>query len=339
MAPIVRLLHALPLALWIAGAPPGLPVWPAAGGHTLHLPLVARFSYVEVVVGHGEALTRAHVGPAAIGITAFGVVHAGGEIRDGETYPFVQEVNGPATYNGYTITTPHLLIDGQHIDGGLDFYTTRSVVIRGSLIRPHEGGYWAVHFRGQQALVLYSSIGAATTEGAPDDPTHQISDAISGETHDSIFVRNLFSMACNMFELGGSNIQIVENLMEDFVYYTDAHLDGVQVGGGDSGYRILRNKIVLNADQTGAISLFQDWGVNTDFVIDSNYLAGGGYTFYGGAGAFGHSTGIIFTNNVFGRDIWPESGYWGPVAYWDGAGAGNVWANNRFADGEPLPEP
>ncbi len=308
------------------------------GGSRTYLPLLARTSAALSAIAHGRDLTRAQVGPEAIGITSYATTHTGGDIRDNQTYPFVRLINGPATYDGYTMPVAHLLIDGQAIDGGLDFYTTRAVVIRGSRIRSNEGGYWAVHFRGQQALVLYSSIGAATTAGAPDDPTHQINDVFSGETHDAVFYRNYLSMACNAFELGGSNVQIVENLMDDFVYYTDAHLDGIQVGGGDSGYRILRNKILLEADQTGAISLFQDWGVNTDFVIDSNYLAGGGYTFYGGAGSFGHSTDITFTNNVFGRDFWPESGYWGPVAYWDG-GVGNVWSNNRFDNGELIPEP
>ena len=310
----------------------------AQGASRVYLPLLARTSAALSAIAHGRDVTRAQVGPEALGITAYATTYAGGEIRDNETYPFVKLVNGAATYDGYTVSVPHLLIDGQSIDGGLDFYTTRAVVIRGSRIRSNEGGYWAVHFRGQQALVLYSSVGSATTAGAPNDSTHQINDVFSGETHDAVFYRNYLSMACNAFELGGSNVQIVENLMDDFVYYTDAHLDGVQVGGGDSGYRILRNKILLEADQTGAISLFQDWGVNTDFVIDSNYLAGGGYTFYGGAGSFGHSTGIFFTNNVFGRDFWPESGYWGPVAYWDG-GVGNVWSNNRFDNGELIPEP
>ncbi len=328
------------IAILVAG-PAALPASPtrAQAGVQVHLPLLARHSPGLSAISHGADLKAAFVGPGAVGITAFGTTYSGGDIRDGESYPFVTPVAGPATYDGFTISVPHLLIEGRDIDGSLDFYTTRPIVIRGSRIRPTIGNYWAIHFRGQQALVLYSSIGGATTAGAPDDATHQISDVVSGEAHDSIFYRNDLSLACNTFELGGTNIQIIENLMTDFVYYTDAHLDGIQVGGGDSGFRILRNKIVLNADQTGAISLFQDWGVNTDFVIDSNYLAGGGYTFYGGAGGFGHSTGIVFTNNIFGREVWPESGYWGPVAYWDRGGAGNVWSDNRFADGAPIVEP
>lgn len=331
--------HVLATTLWLAAAYSAFPARAASAGNTLYLPLLARNSAALSVIGHGADLTRAHVGPEAIGITSFGQVFTGGAIRDGESYPFITEVNGSATYYGQTISGPHLLIEGRYIDGDLDFYVSKPVVILGSWIRPSAGGYWAVHFRGQQALVFFSSIGATTSAGAPDDPAHQISDAVSGEAHDSVFYRNYFSLACNTFELGGDNHQIVENLMEDFVYYTDAHLDGIQVGGGNAGYRILRNKILLNSDQTGAISLFQDWGVSTDFVIDSNYLAGGGYTFYGGAGALGHSTDVAFTNNVFGRDFWPESGYWGPVAYWDRDGAGNVWSGNRFADGEALPEP
>lgn len=329
-----RLLPAVILSVWALGA---LPLGTRAGGSTLYLPLVAKFG--GAVVTHGQQLTRAHVGPEAIGITSFPVTYPGGAIYDGQAYPFIQSVNGPRTYDGFYVDGPHLLIEGKRFTGSLDFYTTGRVVIRGSVIRPVEGGYWGVHFRGQKVWVLYSSIGSSSTAGAPDDPTHQIEGAIRGQVAGGVFYRNFLSMACNMIEIGGSHVQIIENLLDEFVYYTDAHLDGIQSGGGDEDYQILRNKILLFDGQTGAISLFQDWGVSTNFRIDSNYLAGGGYTFYGGGGNLGQSTYITFTNNIFGRDFWPNSGYWGPVAYWDTGAAGNVWSNNRFADGAVIPEP
>lgn len=310
----------------------------AQSGSRLYLPMVARAGNTATI-RHGQDLTRTQVGPEAIGVTSYARVYAGSGIYDGRAYPFVEWVDGAAEYDGYRVDEPHLLIDGQHIQGGLDFYTTRPVVIRGSRIRPTEGGYWGVHFRGQQALVLYSSIGAISSAGAPDDPTHKVEAAIRGEVASAIFVRNALALACNMIEIGGDDIQIIENLMTDFVYYTDAHLDGIQFGGGVERVQILRNRIVLNHGDTGAISLFQDWGVNRDIRIESNYLAGGGYTFYGGDGSKGQPTQIVFRDNIFGRDIWPKSGYWGPVTSWVRGAPGNVWADNRYADGTVVPEP
>jgi hypothetical protein len=39
---------------------------------------------------------------------------------------------------------------------------------------------------------------------------------------------------------------------------------------------------------------------------------------------------------VFSRDLWPDGGYYGPVAYFDSDAPGNVFADNVFDDGSPV---
>jgi hypothetical protein len=71
--------------------------------------------------------------------------------------------------------------------------------------------------------------------------------------------------------------------------------------------------------------------------VENNFLAGGGYTLYAGAGDMGPTYNIKIINNVWSRQVFPEGGYFGPVAYFDKDGAGNVWSGNTWLDtGAPI---
>jgi hypothetical protein len=73
-------------------------------------------------------------------------------------------------------------------------------------------------------------------------------------------------------------------------------------------------------------------------VIEGNWLAGGGYVIYGGGEvAEGEDPAdIVIRDNVFSREVFPDGGYWGPVAYFDGSAPGNEWAGNVWDDGSRL---
>jgi nitrous oxidase accessory protein NosD len=88
---------------------------------------------------------------------------------------------------------------------------------------------------------------------------------------------------------------------------------------------------------SASIGLFSDTGTVTNTVIDGNLLAGGAYALYGGgAGA----TGIKVTDNVFSTQYHSKSGVYGAVTAWNEGGTGNVWSNNRMADGTAItPKP
>ena len=79
--------------------------------------------------------------------------------------------------------------------------------------------------------------------------------------------------------------------MHDIGFINGDHLDGIHDDGGTHAagqFNILGNTILVQAPQTGAIVLNQNFGVITDVLVDSNLLAGGGYCLYAGSGGFRH---------------------------------------------------
>ncbi|MEU3454309.1 hypothetical protein ABZ671_12005 [Micromonospora sp. NPDC006766] len=118
------------------------------------------------------------------------------------------------------------------------------------------------------------------------------------------------------------------------------HVDLIQVTGGPpvgKSLVIRHNTVINNLNQTSAIGLFQDFGVMHDVLVVNNYLAGGGYTVYGGDGDKGASRNVRFEHNTFGRDVYPKGGRWGPVAYFTPSGPGNTWKGNVWAvTGAPV---
>jgi hypothetical protein len=138
-----------------------------------------------------------------------------------------------------------------------------------------------------------------------------------------------------------TNVGLIEdNYLHDPIYFDGDHTDMIQSNSGPpAGQRlVIRHNTVINTlDQTAAVALFQDFGVQHDAVIENNLLGGGGYALYGGAGTKGTSYNIKVIGNVFSREVHKSSGQYGPVAYWDGKGSGNVWQGNVWADtGKPV---
>jgi hypothetical protein len=134
---------------------------------------------------------------------------------------------------------------------------------------------------------------------------------------------------------------VEDSYLHDPKYFSGDHTDMIMcTSGPPSGATlVIRHNTVINTlEQTGAIALFQDFGVVRNVTVQGNFLAGGGYSLYGGAGSKGTSSNIKVTNNVFSRDVWAKGGYNGPVAYWDKGASGNVWQGNVWEDGKPVPE-
>jgi hypothetical protein len=95
---------------------------------------------------------------------------------------------------------------------------------------------------------------------------------------------------------------------------------------------ITGNTILDSLGQTDAINL--DTPVPgpgapaANKTVTDNLLAGGSYTIYGGAVGGSPTPGIVITGNRFGQDYFPQSGQYGPVAYYAAAAAGNTWSGN-----------
>ncbi len=280
---------------------------------------------------HGKDLTVAMVGPAAIGITSFTASGNSVGIYDASSAPYLQQIPASATYDGVTVTGPHLLMQGVSISGSIDVYAAMPVVIRGCKIRG--SGYWSVYPRpgAGPVYILYSDLGGTAIGAASDEVI-----TTSNDGH-NVFLRNYISLGGDGFSMGSQNDQVLENYVEMFDPSGGAHNDGLQAAGDNNGLLIARNKILLNTGETGAINLGAWGGALAQYVtIDANYFAGGGWTFYGGGGQATPSHDISVTNNVFGFDFHSTVGAYGPgPAYWD-TGHNNVWSNNVEADGTPV---
>lgn len=123
---------------------------------------------------------------------------------------------------------------------------------------------------------------------------------------------------------------IEDNYIHDMGYKPGDHLNGITSNAGNGRLVILHNTVLNSYSQTDAISLFQDFGVQSDRLIEGNFLAGGGYTIYGGGGSAVPSD-IVIVGNVFSRQYYRAGGYYGPVAYFDKTGVGDQWTGNTWA--------
>ncbi|QFY05747.1 hypothetical protein GBF35_02820 [Nonomuraea phyllanthi] len=132
---------------------------------------------------------------------------------------------------------------------------------------------------------------------------------------------------------------VEDSYVHDPKYFDGDHTDMIMSTGPPARGTelIIRHNTAINTlDQTGAIALFQDFGVTRDVTVQGNLLAGGGWTLYAGAGAKGVSSNVKVIDNVFSRRVWPKGGAAGPVSYWDHEGPGNLWRGNTWEGGGTI---
>lgn len=126
---------------------------------------------------------------------------------------------------------------------------------------------------------------------------------------------------------------VQDNYIHDMGYKAGDHLNGTTSNGGTTLLTLRHNTVLNQFAQTDAISLFEDFGVQANRIIDNNLLAGGGYTLYAGQNPGGlTATGITVTNNRFSRLFYPQGGSYGPVTAWNPTGTGNTWTGNTWDD-------
>jgi hypothetical protein len=120
------------------------------------------------------------------------------------------------------------------------------------------------------------------------------------------------------------------NYIHDPGYISGDHTNGFYVNGGTEPLTIEDNTIFNSLGQTDAINL--DPGTPGSAVanktIEDNFLAGGGYTIYGGDVGSSPTSNIVIEGNRIGQLYYPKGGQWGPESYFDPTGTGNVWSGN-----------
>ncbi|WP_161789613.1 hypothetical protein [Phaeacidiphilus oryzae] len=234
------------------------------------------------------------------------------------------------------------MIRGWDLTGSLDVYADDVTVVDSRIT---SANWWGVNLRaGHRNLrVLHDTVTALPGRG-PDN---------GGEDY------AVSNMGDGPIEVGWSDVSVFGNalstgqgdLHDDYVHDLVPfrnqsgqwqHTDAVISDGGGSGRLTVRHNTLLNPtplDQgaSASVGLFADSAPVTDTVVADNWLAGGAYALYGGGPG---ATRVQVTGNVFSEQYHPGVGGYGPVAAWNGSGAGNAWYGNRRPDGTPvLPEP
>ncbi len=217
------------------------------------------------------------------------------------------------------------VLDGLDLTGSVDIYAN-NVVIRNSKISGTN--WWGANLRAG-----YTNLTVENCE-IFGDGVRQMQYGIASAGGWVTARRNNVHTISNGIDVPVGLIE--DNYVHDPKYFPKDHTDMIMSEGGapaGTTLTIRHNTAVNTLDQTGAIALFADWGPQHDVLVERNLLIGGGYALYGGdTGA----TNIRVVNNVFSRRVWPNGGYWGPVAHWNATGRGNVWQGNAWEDGSPV---
>ncbi len=134
---------------------------------------------------------------------------------------------------------------------------------------------------------------------------------------------------------------IADNYIHDVGYASGDHVNGITVNGGTTPLTVKHNTVFVNFPQTDAISLFEDFGVEANKLIEDNLVAGGSYTIYGGQNSGGPQTyNIQIIDNRFARLYYHNSGQFGPGAAFNPKGRGNVWSGNVWDNTtSPISDP
>lgn len=159
-----------------------------------------------------------------------------------------------------------------------------------------------------------------------------IKDVYGSSTGTQVLNNNIYYMSTGVQMDAGL---IEGNYIHDFGFISGDHLNGTTSGGGTTLLTIQNNTIFNSFSQTDAISLFEDFGVQSNRVINDNLVAGGGYCIYGGQNSGGAAaSNIRITNNHFSRMYYQNCGGQGSgtVAAWPLNGSGGVWSGNVWDD-------
>ena len=231
-----------------------------------------------------------------------------------------------------SVTGSNITLNGIQTSGGIDV-TGNNVIIQNCKVNQNNGMF-GVSLRHTTGVTVRNCQIAGT-----DASAGRLMVAIKSIYGDDV---NLQSIANNISYVS-TGIQycqglIQDNYIHDLGYQSGDHLNGVTSNSGCAQLTVQHNTIFNNFYQTDAVSLFEDFGQQMNALVTNNYLAGGDYAIYGGANAGGTTpTNIQITNNRISDYYYPNGGYYGWLAAWNGTGAGNVCSGNileRFATGQ-----
>ena len=251
-----------------------------------------------------------------------------------------QATSGPGwAYNTATATlevsTAGVTLSGLNITGNLDI-SASNVIINDD--RVTASGNFGVSLRHTTGVTIENSTiaGASATTGRVGVA---VDDVYGDSTAMTISGNNISAFKTGIQATTGS---ITGNYLHDPGYITGDHTNGIFDAGTTQPLSITGNTILISLSQTDAISLDASASGSTiaNKTVKNNFLAGGGYTIYGGASLSNTTSAILIQNNRFGQAYYPTSGQFGPAAYYAATDPGNSWTGNIWdTTGATVPSP
>ena len=132
---------------------------------------------------------------------------------------------------------------------------------------------------------------------------------------------------------------IAGNYVHDPGYINGDHTDGIMAGGSTTPATITGNTVFITLGQTCAVTIdASSTGQEVaNQTVTGNFLSGGAYALYAGAGNNDHTANIHITGNRFGQQYFAKSGQYGADAYYTPTDPGNTWTGNVWdTTGQPA---
>jgi hypothetical protein len=228
-----------------------------------------------------------------------------------------------ATDNNVTVTGNGTVLSGLSIPCTLVIDASNVTVNDVQVITSGAFGITLTHTAG--VTIENSTIsGTNATTGRVDSAI----DDVYGDSTAMTITGNNISAFRTAMQISAGLVQ--GNYIHDPGYLSGDHTNGIVTAGGTEPMTINDNTIFNSLGQTDAITLDAATAGATvaNKTIENNFLAGGGYSIYGGDGQTNPTSDIIITGNRFGQQYFAKGGQFGTVAYYNPAGTGSTWTNN-----------
>ncbi len=226
-------------------------------------------------------------------------------------YPDLTNTGVPAgttlTNSGsITINTDGAIIQDLNISGQI-VVNADNVTIR--RVRVTSGDYYPIDYTNHTGLLIEDSevIGLS-------------SNVTAGLSFDNYTARRVYLTGAADGFKANANVLIEDCYVNQLAIGQDTHNDGVQTTGGSNV--TLRHNTFKLGDQSGVSAVVQagnEWGDNTDWVIENNLMDGGGWTINASGN---RNINFQILNNRFTR----RAGY--GVGYVQGS----TWSGNIYDD-------
>ena len=303
------------------------------------LATVAALAVAGTFTGHAAGLINCAANPVSCGYP--GATNTG--VPSGTTLVSVpaQVSSGPgwkyvASTNQVTVTGKGAVLSGLNIPCTLEIDASNVTVKNVQVVT---GGAFAISLRHTTGVTIQNSVikGTNATSGRVNIA---IADVYTDSTALTITGNNISAFRTAMQVSAGL---VQGNYIHDPGFIAGDHTNGIVTNGGTLPMTIKGNTVFNSVGQTDAISLDASSGgvPVANKTVQGNFLAGGGYSVYGGNGPAKNPTShIVITGNRFGQLYFAKGGQFGAGAYYDRTGSGNTWSGNIWdTTGQAVPSP